>query len=500
MDAVAPDEQLAGRYVLREQIATGGMATVWRAHDEVLARTVAIKILLPDLARDSGFLERFRLEAVSAARLTHPCIVSVYDTGVDGSVCYIVMEDMGGPTLREVFDQEGPLGAERAVELMLPVLSALGFAHENGLVHRDVKPGNVLVGADGRVKVTDFGIARAAFAARDLTTTGQVLGTVRYLAPEQVQGSELDGRSDLYSAGVVLYEAVTGRVPFEADNDVATGMMRLTNDPIPPRSVRPGIPKALEAVILRAMARHPDARFPSAEAMQAALSRLVSGGPPTVAVPAADSVPEREAPSPSVFRSWMLLPLIVLALAAILITTGLLMGRLGLGGPFDQTEAEGSPTPTAPPAMPIDPQAARDFDPEGDGSESPSEVSAAIDGDPSTAWETEGYNSALLGGLKDGVGLWLDLGGEVQVTRVEVSSPLPGWTFELRAGPYGSPSEPLSGVGGRRAFTVGANGRAAIDLDPVMSEGLLIWIIEMAPDGGRYRASVGDVTVLGAAG
>src|SRR5438093_1619782 len=240
MEAVAPDRRLADRYVLEELIATGGMAEVWRGRDEVLARRVAVKILRSDLAGDPDVAERFQREAIAAARLTHPSIISVYDTGLEDGTRYIVMEHFAGPSLRNVLDQRGWLPAAESVAIVLPVLDALAYAHESGLVHRDVKPGNVLVGDGGRpVKVTDFGIAKAAFAGGKLTTTGSLLGTVRYISPEQVEGREVDARSDLYSAGAVMYETLTGRPPFEGPNDVATAMMRLTTDPLPPRAGRP---------------------------------------------------------------------------------------------------------------------------------------------------------------------------------------------------------------------------------------------------------------------
>ena len=272
MEAVAPERRLAGRYVLEELIATGGMAEVWRARDDVLARMVAVKILRADLADDPSLSERFQREAVTAARLTHPHIISVFDTGIDDDTRYIVMEHFAGRSLREILEDRKALPTGESVAIMLPVLDALGFAHGNGLIHRDVKPGNILV-ENGRVKVTDFGIAKAAYAHGDLTTTGAMLGTVRYISPEQVEGGEIDSRSDLYSAGVVLYEMLTGRPPFAAQTDVATAMIRLTSDPLPPRAIRPGIPRGLESVVMRALARGPEDRFFSAEAMRAALER-----------------------------------------------------------------------------------------------------------------------------------------------------------------------------------------------------------------------------------
>src|SRR5439155_26665184 len=286
-EALVPDRRLAGRYVLQRPIATGGMATVWLARDEVLARPVAVKVLHSDLSGDSTFARRFQTEAVAAARLTHPNIVSVFDTGVEDGVHYIVMENFPGRTLRELMRTEPRMEPEDLIDVIVPVLVALGFAHGEGVLHRDVKPANILVGDDGRVKVTDFGIAKAAFAAHDLTRTGSVLGTVRYVSPEQVQGGPLDARSDLYAVGVILYEALTGRAPFVAETDVAVAMMRLTADPVPPRDIRPSIPRPLEAVVLRAMARIPDERFRSADALRAALERLrpARAAAPTHGVP-----------------------------------------------------------------------------------------------------------------------------------------------------------------------------------------------------------------------
>src|SRR5438093_3284620 len=287
MEAVAPDRRLAGRYGLEQLIATGGMAEVWRARDEVLARMVAVKILRPELADDPSLAERFQREAVAAARLGHPCIIGVFDTGHDDGTRYIVMEHFAGRSLRDILEERRQLAPDEAVAITLPVLEALGHAHGQGLIHRDVKPGNILVGEDGRVKVTDFGIAKVAYAHGDLTTTGAMLGTVRYVSPEQVEGGEVDGRSDLYSAGVVLYEMLTGRPPFAAQTDVATAMMRLTSDPLPPRAIRPGVPRRLEAVVTKAMARRPEDRFLSAAAMRAALERHAASGDPsaTQAIP-----------------------------------------------------------------------------------------------------------------------------------------------------------------------------------------------------------------------
>jgi serine/threonine-protein kinase len=505
MEALAPKHRLAGRYVLEEPVAEGGMATVWRAVDDVLARTVAVKVLHRDLAGEGDFAERFRREAVAAARLTHPAIVGVFDTGEDAGLPYLVMEYFDGRTLRDLLDREGPLEPGRAVSLMLPVLSALGFAHACGLVHRDVKPGNILVGADGTVKVTDFGIAKAALPGeRDLTTTGTILGTVRYLAPEQVQGSEVDGRSDLYSVGVVLYEALTGRPPFEAKSDLATAMMRLSVDPLPPRAVRPGLPRDLEAVVLRALARRPEDRFPSAEAMQAALERLAGASPDAGAAPSPPVATHRAVPVPTpsrsaTFRSWMLVPLALSLLAAGAVAAGLVLGRLEVGGPLGLRPAPEAPS-RPPPARPLPVRGAVDVDPQGnDRRENPDDVPLAIDGDRRTGWTTEHYNSASFGNLKDGLGLWLDLGGPVEVTRVSIDTDLSGWAFQLRAGTPEDPSAPLPATDGSRTFVLDRPGRTVIDLRPVRTGGLMVWVTGLGPDGGRFAARINEVRVLGVA-
>jgi eukaryotic-like serine/threonine-protein kinase len=508
MEATAPNRRLAGRYHLEELIDTGGMASVWRARDEVLARIVAAKILREDLALDPEFAKRFQREAVAAARLTHPNIVSVYDTGVDQDLSYIIMEHSEGRNLREVLDQRGSMEPEEAAALVAPVLSALAYAHANDVVHRDVKPANILVGDDGRVRVTDFGIAKAAFADSDLTTTGKALGTVRYLSPEQVQGGEVDARSDLYSVGIVLYELLTGRVPFQAESDLAVAMMRLNQDPLPPRAFRGGIPRGTEAVVLRALARDPDARFQSAESMAAELERAV-GRPGFAATqpfqlrrtePAAtrSASGHPEAPPSSVFRSWMLVPLIVIVLAGAAIVAGLAIGRLELGGPLGVRAAPNSPSPEQTTALSgaaiVE---ARDFDPQGqDGQEHAEDVGLAIDGNGDTAWVTDHYNSAEFGNLKDGVGLWLDLGEEAEVARVTLESPIQGWTFQIKEGSsLATPSEPLAALDGSTEFTVGSNGNVVIDLRPIRASRLLIWITRLGADDGRHAASIAEVSV-----
>jgi eukaryotic-like serine/threonine-protein kinase len=263
---------LAGRYHLDEFLGRGGMARVYRGTDLVLGRTVAVKLLAEHLALDPAFVERFRREARAAARLGHPGVVAVYDSGSEGETHFIVMEHVEGRTLEEVLSA-GPLPIQRAVEIARKVAEALSAAHAQGLVHRDVKPGNVMIGRDGSVKVMDFGIARA-LDSQTMADTRGLMGTAAYLAPEHARGEPTDPRSDVYSLGIVLYHMLTGRPPFLADSPAAVIYQHLHDDPIPPSRLDPAVGPELEATVLRAMAKDPAARPPSAEALRAELDAL----------------------------------------------------------------------------------------------------------------------------------------------------------------------------------------------------------------------------------
>jgi serine/threonine protein kinase len=292
---------LGGRYRLVAPVARGGMAEVWEGHDEVLSRPVAVKVLQAHLATDGVFLERFRREAVTAARLAHPCVVSTYDTGIDEGTAYIVMELVRGDTLRHLLSEHGRLDTWLAVTIARQIADALAEAHAAGLVHRDIKPANVLLLDDGwggvRVKVTDFGIAKASEGiGADLTRTGTVLGTPKYLSPEQIRGEEPDSRADLYSLGVVLFEMIAGDPPYSGSTDMATALAHL-NDRIPKLSSRVrGVPPPLERLVNDLLAKDPERRVPSAQALRARLDALgpLSSGkggspPPLPTLPAASS-------------------------------------------------------------------------------------------------------------------------------------------------------------------------------------------------------------------
>src|SRR5438876_7773662 len=265
-----------GRYRILRKLGTGGMANVYLAEDEVLGRRVAIKILNDRHAGDDQFVERFRREAKNAASLSHPNIVSIYDRGEAEGTYYIAMEYLDGRSLKELIVARGPAPIHLAVDYARQILAAIRFAHRHGIVHRDIKPHNVLVDAEGRLKVTDFGIARAG--ASQMTEAGSIIGTAQYLSPEQARGAAVDQRSDLYSIGVVLYEMLTGEVPFNGETPVEIAMRHLSDTPQPPSTKRPEIPPDLDMIVLRALAKNPDDRFQTAEEMDAELERVAGGG------------------------------------------------------------------------------------------------------------------------------------------------------------------------------------------------------------------------------
>src|SRR5213595_2277230 len=264
-----------GRYRILRKLGTGGMANVYLAEDEVLGRRVAIKILNDRHAGDDQFVERFRREAKNAASLSHPNIVSIYDRGVAEGTYYSAMEYLDGRTLKELIVSRGPAPTNVAIDYTRQILATLRFAHRNRIVHRDIKPHNVLVDSDGRLKVTDFGIARAG--ASEMTEAGSIIGTAQYLSPEQAQGAPVDETSDLYSVGVLLYELLTGVVPFSGDTPVEIAMKHLSSAPEAPSAKRAEIPRDLDMIVLRALAKDPAERYQSAEEMDADLARVARG-------------------------------------------------------------------------------------------------------------------------------------------------------------------------------------------------------------------------------
>ncbi|MGV0791330.1 Stk1 family PASTA domain-containing Ser/Thr kinase [Mycolicibacterium sp. XJ1819] len=277
-------QHLSDRYELGEILGFGGMSEVHLARDQRLHRDVAIKVLRADLARDPSFYLRFRREAQNAAALNHPAIVAVYDTGEAetpaGPLPYIVMEYVDGVTLRDIVHNEGPMPPKRAIEVIADACQALNFSHQHGIIHRDVKPANIMISKTGAVKVMDFGIARAIADANSVTQTAAVIGTAQYLSPEQARGEKVDARSDVYSLGCVLYEILVGEPPFIGDSPVAVAYQHVREDPVPPSQRNPDIPPELDAVVLKALAKNPDNRYQTAAEMRADLVRVHSGEAP----------------------------------------------------------------------------------------------------------------------------------------------------------------------------------------------------------------------------
>jgi beta-lactam-binding protein with PASTA domain len=318
-----PDALVDGRYRLIQRVGAGGMADVWLAEDQQLGRRVALKLLHRRFAADQSFVERFRREASHAAGLQHPNIVAVYDRGSWDGTWYIAMEYVEGPTLKEIVNERGALDPALASDVVVQILRAARYAHKRGIVHRDLKPHNVILDEEGRVKVTDFGIARAGVS--EMTETGAIMGTAQYLSPEQAQGLPVDARSDLYSIGVILYELLTGRVPFDAESAVTIALKHVSEPPVPPSQIEPRVPPALDEVVRRAMAKDPDDRFQDADAFIAALQEARDA--PMEAAVFAPSGPPPEVVEEELRRGnrWWLWLLVALLLAALALGAYLLL-------------------------------------------------------------------------------------------------------------------------------------------------------------------------------
>jgi len=476
---------LAQRYQLERRLAQGGMAEVWLATDLALTRQVAVKLLKPSLAADPVVAERFRREAIAVAQLSHPNIVAVYDaiedTAGNSRRLAVVMQLVNGKSLRQLLDEQRRLSPDLTIHIGSCVAAALDAAHRAGLVHRDVKPGNILITPDGRVLLTDFGIAKGLGAtADDLTSANVMMGTAKYLSPEQVRGKKLDGRADLYSLGLVLYECLAGRVPFLGETDTDTALARLNRDPTDLARLRPTLPYGLAELVHRLLARRPMDRFATGAEVRAALSKVAN----RVADPTASSTPPAgrpvtaehptvTTPEPSLVGGYRPVarsssgrpvgpahradrtptntdrprqhpnrtfeqrrgPSLILVgglLAAALVLGGLLWTTLrdnpndsGFAAPPTQVPVTTIAAPSsAPPASKI--QRVTSYDPDGtDGQENDSLTAFTIDGNPATVWSTVCYGSRSLGG-KQGVGIVADLG----------SSQTGTFTVSIASAPY----------------------------------------------------------------
>lgn len=494
---------LGERYRLDRLIGAGGMAQVWEATDAVLGRRVAVKVLHPHLAGDDAFVRRFRQEAIAAARLNNPGIVGVYDTCSDEGHEAIVMEYLDARTLRQLLDEDGPLDPDTATRVALRLLDALEAAHRAGLVHRDIKPSNILLCHDGRVKVADFGIAKADDAT-ELTREGSVLGSATYLAPEQLTGGDVDGRADLYALGLVLYECLTGRVPFRGDSGAAVALARLHTTPEDPRRLRADVPPRVASVVMRALARRPEDRFHSAADFRAALlgSRDEVVVEPLVVEEVHTGEIDQTAPPQTFGRSerrWLVPALLILLVGTALTVAALLLRETTRrDGPGD-----GTTTTIEAPDAPLPLSGVSTWDPQGSGSPGENDELAplAVDGQGATTWRTESYDQATFFGTKTGVGLVVRLGGTAELSRVRISSPSTGWAasvFVLDGTGDGDPDVDPSSA--RPAATVAdVPGSVEVDLGGAAGDAVLLWITDLGDeaDGGRHRVEVAEVEVRG---
>jgi eukaryotic-like serine/threonine-protein kinase len=488
---------LSARYRLDAQIGTGGMSTVYKSFDKVLERPVAIKLMHREIASHSEQLERFRREARSVAQLNHPHIVTVIDAGEDEGTPYIVFEFVDGETLKERIRRCGRLPIPEAIAYAIEISRALGAAHERGIVHRDIKPQNVLIDPEGSAKVTDFGIARS-LEEEGLTADGRVLGTTDYVSPEQALGHAVTGQSDIYSLGIVLFEMLTGDVPFKADSQVAVAMRHVREELPDVQLLRPELSAALAAVVDRATAKDLHRRYLDASSLVADLEDVLaietarSGHATGEATTVLRTLPgPKRRRLPLRFRVAPVLAILFLLIASAAVVAIILLAR-------GQTHRGTAPAGIKAPAaglhqINLASGAAHDYDPDGDEVEHGDQTSAAIDDDRNSAWSTETYRGGSL--QKDGVGLYVDARPGVAARRIELRTPTAGWSGAVYAATLGPPRN------------IGPGWKKLTDLRDVQSKQdirldtggkkyryYLIWITQLPP--GQARVSIADLAVF----
>jgi len=471
-------ELIAGRYEREELVGAGGMSSVYRAYDRRLERNVALKVLHERLGADDEHVSRFRHEARAVAQLSHSNVVTVIDRGDDDGRRFIVFEYVDGENLKQLLDRTGPLPVRRALEIAVAVADGLAYAHAHGVVHRDVKPQNILLSREGEIKVTDFGIARSLDAESGLTLTGTVLGTSSYLSPEQASGLRVTPAADIYSLGVVLYELLAGEVPFPGGNQVVVALKHVNEPPPDLLERRPDVPPRLAGAVALALQKDPERRFASmagfAAELRACLDDVEAGDTErTMVVP---PPPLRDEPPPPATRvarrPRRRMPLLAAVLGVAVVAAVVVALVLSAGGGSPASVSGGPGTGGA-----VSLRGVTGYDPDGTGPPGEHNAAAplATDGNEATFWATETYDSPAFGGLKSGVGLVLDAGSSVKLGRVTVTTDTPGYTAKILAGdseggPFNDDSSSQT-VGASTTFTLnGATARYYV-----------VWITELPP-------------------
>ena len=487
--------QLSGRYRLDAQIGAGGMSTVYRAFDTTLERTVAVKLMHREIASDSAQLERFRREARAVAQFSHPHIVGVIDAGEDDHRPYIVFEYVEGETLKDRIRRCGRLQIDEALAYAIEIARALHAAHSRGIVHRDIKPQNVLIDEEGSAKVTDFGIARS-LDEEGLTADGRVLGTTDYVSPEQALGHAVNGQSDIYSLGVVLYEMLIGDVPFHGENQVAVAMKHVREDIPDVQMLRPETSASVAAVLDRMTCKALEKRYTDAEtllydledslAIEAARSGRATGEATAVLRTLPGDARRRVPLRARTSMRWLVAGAGIAAAAVAIVLAFSAADRVERG-----TGAQGNePAPAGTKSVSVKRTAAHDYDPAGDGKEHPNanELAAAVDRDPDTAWSTEQYQDGQLAG-KPGVGLYIDAEPQVEATSLLLRTPDPGWQATI----YAADEVPEDIEGWTRVaepFTVTKNReRVELDTGGTPYRYYLVWITALPPEGEKVEIS-----------
>ena len=496
---------LSGRYRLEAKLGSGGMSTVYLAKDETLDRPVAVKVMHREMSEQEDQLERFRQEARAVAKISHPNVVAVIDAGEDGGYPYIVFEYVEGETLKARINRVGALDTQEALAYTIEIARGLTVAHARKMIHRDIKPQNVLIDAEGRAKLTDFGISRQ-LEKDGLTATGRVLGTTDYVAPEQAMGRGADQRSDIYSLGVVLFEMLTGHVPFQADSQVGVAMKHVNEELPDVQADRPELSAATALVVERATAKDPTKRYAEIGEMIDDLSTALEveaarAGSTTTgeATSVLEAVPPAQRKLSGRARwSWAAIAVVVaIAVAALVVTQLIGSGNtpiVGKNNDKESKQATGSPVAL---------ESATAYDPEGDEHEEGALAKNAIDGSSESVWTTEHYDSETFEGTKTGpdpgVGIYVTAKADATPETMVIHSPTPGWDAQIFAAPSGPPDE-IEEWGEQIGEVEDAGKEEEVQLHlGKAAKYFLVWFTKASPASdqeGRYQVEISDIKLF----